>query len=511
MRQILTLNSLIRTGKKLVEIIRTVKSPHDVLSQQITRIESLWYKTSVQLKVIQTVSKKHLMDDEHARVQDDVLQRLASCLTLAVQKAESVLEEGSDKVKRLKFGLRKESIDKTIRELEEWQRYYDPTWYLVVLINNTLVDSELLQLAPPRSNAATSLSGTTALRSIRQEGTEGFPQAQHEVHVSLDPSVFDTGQTTAIRFSDTKLFTQVSESETRTFLVDSLSCGHFPSVAMARSDSEALARRLKVADREASSLPKCQGIVKMKNAAGDLESIHILFRFRGGPPRSLRQDLLETKSVSLSHILGIARCLAKSISFVHVCDFVHKNIRPEAVITTDTGVGASSQEAFLLGFVSFRNVNFHTLRQGDNMIERNLYRHPSRQGGLIRDNYVMQHDIYSLGVCLLEIGLWMSFVSYSSEGMPNLSKALGLEDVYDLDSWSADMGKAIKERLVALARECLPCRMGDKYTAVVLTCLTCLDVDSGFSADLEMKDKDGILVGVRFIERVLLRLEEISM
>ena len=435
----------------MVDIVRTVKSSHEVLSEQATRIESLWHKTSVQLKVIQTVSKIHLMDDEHARVQDEVLQRLASCLTLAVQKIESVLEEESDKFKRFKLGFKKESIDKTIRELEEWQRYYDPTWYLVVLINNTLVDSELLQLAPPRSNAATSLSGTTALRSIRQEGTESLAQAHHAVHVSLDPSVLDTGETTAIRFSDTKLFTQVSESETRTFLVDSLSCGHFPNVAMARVDSEALARRLKVADREASSLPKCQGIVKTKNATGDLESIHILFRFRGGSPRSLRQDLLEAQTVSLSRILGIARCLAKTISFVHVCEFVHKNIRPEAVIITDTGIGASSQEAFLLGFVSFRNVNFQTLRKGDNMIERNLYRHPSRQGGLIRDNYVMQHDIYSLGVCLLEIGLWTSFVSYSEAGLPTLSKDLGMEDVYDLDSWSADMGKAIQERLVALA------------------------------------------------------------
>ena len=27
----------------------------------------------------------------------------------------------------------------------------------------------------------------------------------------------------------------------------------------------------------------------------------------------------------------------------------------------------------------------------------------------------MQHDIYSLGVCLLEIGLWRSFVYYEGE------------------------------------------------------------------------------------------------
>ena len=30
----------------------------------------------------------------------------------------------------------------------------------------------------------------------------------------------------------------------------------------------------------------------------------------------------------------------------------------------------------------------------------------------------MQHDVYSLGVCLLEIGLWRSFVAYSSDSAP---------------------------------------------------------------------------------------------
>lgn len=54
-------------------------------------------------------------------------------------------------------------------------------------------------------------------------------------------------------------------------------------------------------------------------------------------------------------------------------------------------------------------------------------------------------------------------------------------------------------------------RMGDKYTAVVITCLICLDADNeGFAGEEEMKDDDGILIGVQFIERVLLKLSGIS-
>jgi hypothetical protein len=47
--------------------------------------------------------------------------------------------------------------------------------------------------------------------------------------------------------------------------------------------------------------------------------------------------------------------------------------------------------------------------------DRNVYRHPLRQGDRPAEAYRMQHDIYSLGVCLLEIGLWESFVEYTTE------------------------------------------------------------------------------------------------
>lgn len=50
--------------------------------------------------------------------------------------------------------------------------------------------------------------------------------------------------------------------------------------------------------------------------------------------------------------------------------------------------------------------------QGDDKWQDNLYRHPERQGKNPEESYTMHHDVYSLGVCLLEIGLWTSFVKY---------------------------------------------------------------------------------------------------
>jgi hypothetical protein len=45
--------------------------------------------------------------------------------------------------------------------------------------------------------------------------------------------------------------------------------------------------------------------------------------------------------------------------------------------------------------------------------------------------------------------------------------------------------------------------MGDKYTDIVVTCLTCLDEsNTDFGDDSEFEDADGVLIGVRYIEKV---------
>jgi hypothetical protein len=64
---------------------------------------------------------------------------------------------------------------------------------------------------------------------------------------------------------------------------------------------------------------------------------------------------------------------------------------------------------------------------------------------------------------------------------------------------------AIKRELVSLAEAQLPRRMGSVYTNVVLSCLTCLDSNNqGFGDESNFMDEDGILVGVRYIEKVML-------
>jgi hypothetical protein len=62
-------------------------------------------------------------------------------------------------------------------------------------------------------------------------------------------------------------------------------------------------------------------------------------------------------------------------------------------------------------------------------------------------------------------------------------------------------------RIVSLARMHLPSRMGRIYEHVVVNCLTCLDESNlDFGNRSEFEDEDGVLVGVRYIEKVSLPL-----
>ena len=125
----------------------------------------------------------------------------------------------------------------------------------------------------------------------------------------------------------------------------------------------------------------------------------------------------------------------------------------------------------------------------------------------------MQHDIYSLGVILLEIGLWTSLVLSDPSQLPIPSSILSAEQ-------TLPTAAKTKQRLEYLAETKLPQRLGRRYTDIVLLCLRCLDPgnemddedETGFDVDTgDFTDEDGIVIGVRFIENVLKKMQEITM
>lgn len=129
-----------------------------------------------------------------------------------------------------------------------------------------------------------------------------------------------------------------------------------------------------------------------------------------------------------------------------------------------------------------------------------MHRHPHCQGIQPEEIYIMHHDIYSLGVCLLEIGLRESFVSYEvHEKTPLPSTSYGLT----FDDAELTKPAMIKDYSVALAKRELPRTMGERYEEIVVNCLTCLDKDNvDFGDQKDFEDVDGVVIGARYIEKV---------
>ncbi|CAK4033759.1 Hypothetical predicted protein [Lecanosticta acicola] len=134
---------------------------------------------------------------------------------------------------------------------------------------------------------------------------------------------------------------------------------------------------------------------------------------------------------------------------------------------------------FLIGFEQVRSAEGIMCRRGDMDWNKNLYRQYARQGLSPEEKYSMQHEIYSLDVCMLEIGLWDSFLLYYPNGRVKTPHAA----------------------LLGLSTEKLT---GDLYVEVAMNCLKCLNEDNMDIADEgEFDVAGGGAVGVRYIEKVV--------
>ena len=152
---------------------------------------------------------------------------------------------------------------------------------------------------------------------------------------------------------------------------------------------------------------ECKDIIVESKPTGLADQLSLTLVFREPPAshnlRSLRDLLISIPaSTSITRRLDIARDLARSVGYVHTFGFVYKNVRPEAVLVFDCSDGQRSS-TFLVGFENIRRDEGWTRRLGDDALDKNLYRHASRQGFNSREDYKMHHDLYGLGVCLPEL------------------------------------------------------------------------------------------------------------
>ena len=170
------------------------------------------------------------------------------------------------------------------------------------------------------------------------------------------------------------------------------------------------------------------------------------------------KDRLQKPSLESRFALSLA--LAVSLSQFHAVGWVHKSIRSENIIFFSPSVSQeglfSLQEPWLVGFEYAREDPGASERYGDTDIEREIYRQPEQWGQPTR-KFDRIHDIYSLGVVLLEIGLWRPALRLEESGFKNVKRSDSLH---------------VQKYLLRQAKEKLPFFVGETFAMVVSRCLS---------------------------------------
>jgi hypothetical protein len=496
-----------------VQLCDTFRAAERQIAEKSQYVNTFWEHVAVKLEYLNQIRNE--LNEEHTQL---LLQNL-SILDTKLITASSTLSRfvdhrpsrwGLKQFNKLKYVRMKEDLDTIIEDLRRWNEVFDPALFLTVRKRSTHIDRAISQ-TPGNTSSGSTTSESFPVKSLRltvrgdSQTLTGESQLSAGIFRSQDR--LRSAHIIDIRWSSAKV---VHCRDGSNYILDSTICPPAVNSARMTEDVRSLAAKLRLANPSTFGLLTCRGVVKHADPAdGKVSSFDFLFRPPEGPlqPQSLREALVvgDTRH-SLSDRFRIAQQLATSIGYIHTFGFVHKNVRPETILLFPDA--AALGPVYLLGFENFRSAEGKTYRSGDDNWERNLYRHPSRQGIHPEEDYMMQHDIYSLGVCLLEVGLWDTLVQYDGMG-PQGSPSLLPTFVEGVEEWTP---QNLKDHLVSLAREALPRRMGNIYAQVVETCLTCLDDDenSDFGDETEFHDDDGVLVGVRYIEKILSRLNSLA-
>lgn len=477
-------------------------------------VETLWFRTEKQLDFL-----RHYWDmlsESHQKLQDRLLDNLCSKLFEFVVKFSGIVGKGG-KLKKFLFAVSvKDCLAHTVEELKKWQSLFDPGYFLIGLISTSTSHFNQNRVAEQGDiKGASSVSPSFSHPGIGE--VEQLRQAIDTSSKYCKTSVFVSDSDAAISHTwdiahSSARFASLGRSEEMVVL-DTVRLSPRDAAPSIVQGVRELAQVLKTVDPIRFGLLSCRGVIKIKRAdtgtvgkAGSeqrLARLEIIFNVPQDlkNPRSLRDILLSPNPhVPLNQLLAQAKSLARSVFFIHTTRFVHKNIRPENILVFEDAKHEVSK-LYLVGFEKFRADREHSMKFGDGLWECDLYRHPERQGSQPEKFFVMQHDIYSLGVVLLEIGLRISFVTPSNTG-PTPHQEL---KVFDMHSDKDEPGQAnsSKKRFTDLATERLPEQMGQIYTDVVLSCLKCLDrKNEVFGDQSDLEDEDGIEVGVRYIEKV---------
>jgi len=220
---------------------------------------------------------------------------------------------------------------------------------------------------------------------------------------------------------------------------------------------------------------------------------------------------------SLNFRIHLCSQLAEAVLQTHKLGLVHKHIRPENVLLFSKA-DDPFPTTYLSGWQYARNVDSGVTRLvGESLWQRLMYQHPERQSEHVEDEYCMGHDIYSLGVCMLEILTWDPLVTVSrGDDLQEASVSQSYRTMFNQyefgqgtqeESTDAELlvqdPDTVQRILLRITETHVSAAAGERMRDLVSQCLTCLDKEANlghFNLSQERGDKD---VAVGFVDTVL--------
>ncbi|KAH0559318.1 hypothetical protein GP486_004166 [Trichoglossum hirsutum] len=198
--------------------------------------------------------------------------------------------------------------------------------------------------------------------------------------------------------------------------------GYVAAVILQRVDDIARLLRQEGKPAEMRTLSCLGYVVETQNREARYGFIYEMPRGEG--PWSLAQLISSSHSApTVEERVQLAATLAKALLLLHLSFWLHKSIRSANILffSPTTTPPTTLTEPYLAGFEFSRSDDADPVTEIPGAVaEFNLYRHPECQGLPVepvgskdrasakRPSFCRRFDIYSLGIVMLEIGLWRS-------------------------------------------------------------------------------------------------------